>query len=126
MNNLNIEQSYKAMYVFLDNYWERDPSSDLGALLGSINPFLWGDDNMPIDESFVVDWLDVFKGNNILKENISIDECYSSMIYFLEKQKENLNLKFEKIISDLRNGYEDKNSAYWKLWIDCCIDEIGR
>ena len=47
------EQAYRAMFSFLEKYYELSGSDDIGALLGSMNVF---GDGKPADAAMWADW----------------------------------------------------------------------
>jgi hypothetical protein len=54
---LTIRQAFEAMVVFLEVYYERTHSDDIGALLGDLNTHLWAD-GITGDPAAWKDWLE--------------------------------------------------------------------
>ena len=54
MNEIETKQAYLAMFTFLDDFWNRTKSDDVGALLGSM-PLLA--DGKTADPSIWEDWV---------------------------------------------------------------------
>jgi hypothetical protein len=54
MTRLNERESYAAMVIFLEKYYELTNSSDVGALLGSMQLL---EDGTPADAALWSDWL---------------------------------------------------------------------
>jgi len=54
MNELNPLQAYRAMFYFLEAYYERTGADDVGALLGSMQLL---EDGMPADSAIWSEWL---------------------------------------------------------------------
>ncbi len=106
---LNHKDTFLCMFSLLDNYWEQNKMDDLGALLGSMNPYLFGD-GRPIDNKIEYDWEQV-TGKN---QHITVEEGYNYVIQFLEKQEDWLNLS--TVISDLKKAYENQDN-YWLKWL---------
>jgi hypothetical protein len=50
---LTPNEAYLAMFTFLQNYWERGHSSEVGALLGSLSLL---PDGKPADAAVTSDW----------------------------------------------------------------------
>jgi hypothetical protein len=55
MEMINEEQAYKAMFRFLENYYELTKSDDIGDLLGGMNQELFAD-GRPADPAMWEDW----------------------------------------------------------------------
>lgn len=51
--NMSSEQAYAAMYAFLDAWYQKTKSDDLGALLGSMSLL---PDGAPADSAIHSDW----------------------------------------------------------------------
>ncbi|PNK61344.1 hypothetical protein [Psychrobacter sp. FDAARGOS_221] len=49
---LTHEEAYKAMFVFLESYYDRSKSDDIGGLLGSMSLV----EGKPIDQALWDDW----------------------------------------------------------------------
>lgn len=55
MNKLSDEQSYAAMYYFLEQIYKRTKSDYLGGLLGSMSVL---EDGAPADAAITKDWFE--------------------------------------------------------------------
>ena len=58
MSTLSTEQAFDAMRLFLDDYFKRTRSEDIGSLLGDLQQ---SDDGKPFDPAAWDDWLDCVK-----------------------------------------------------------------
>jgi hypothetical protein len=54
MNNITIQQGYRAMIDFLENYYDRTQSDDVGGLLGDL---MLLEDGTSADSAAWEDWL---------------------------------------------------------------------
>lgn len=50
---MTIEQTYRAMFIYLDEYYKRNPKAELGQVLGEIQLM---DDGRPFDPAVFEDW----------------------------------------------------------------------
>jgi hypothetical protein len=64
MEKLTELQAFNAMRKFLDGYWERTHSDDIGVLLGELQLF---PDGGTFDPAAWEDWMDAVEA--VLKEN---------------------------------------------------------
>lgn len=55
MEMINEEQAYKAMFRFLEKYYEQTQADEIGSLLGSMNLELFAD-GRPADPAMWEDW----------------------------------------------------------------------
>jgi hypothetical protein len=53
MRDLDAKEAYKAMFRFLEKYYELTQSDEIGALLGSMSLL---DDGMPADSAIWQEW----------------------------------------------------------------------
>ena len=53
METLTIKQAYAAMFYFLEQFYTRTKSDDIGGLLGAMSLL---DDGLPADRALVADW----------------------------------------------------------------------
>ena len=60
---LTVEQAYRAMFIFLDAYYQVTKADDVGALLGSmaymgdgepLDPALWGEWETAVQSAFSI------------------------------------------------------------------------
>jgi hypothetical protein len=111
---LNPLQAFNAMTQFLDSYYKKNLSDDLGILLSSME-FL--DDNETVDAATWDDWI------NILGENQTLTElqAFNAMIKYLTlyadlMDSEDLRNVLGKIeLSDNKLLLDD----VWASWISC-------
>jgi hypothetical protein len=73
--HLSPEQAFRAMFVFLSEYYERTArSAELADVLGDIQ--LIGSDGMPADPAAWDDWLAAI--NTVLADRVGVAEKVSS------------------------------------------------
>ncbi len=53
MQQLSAEQAYKAMFLFLDKYYQDTKSDDVGSLLSGMTLVA---DGMPADPAYALEW----------------------------------------------------------------------
>ncbi|MDP9315270.1 MAG: hypothetical protein M3R24_31150 [Chloroflexota bacterium] len=53
MEQLSTEQAYKAMFLFLDKYYQETSSNDVGSLLSGMALLA---DGMPVDSAYAHEW----------------------------------------------------------------------
>jgi len=133
--NLNIKEAYNISTDFLEKYYEKNPSDDLGILLSCM---MFLEDENPIDPALWEDWIDA--ANNIKTQykktksnkfiNFSLKEAYKIMEIYLKAYGERINsinikILLKKII--LPNEPKYKNSIYWQEWINSAdkIKKLG-
>ena len=63
MDEIKILDAFKAMYCFLNKYYTRTSSDDIGSLLGDLN---LSEDNKPMDPAAWEEWIDCI--NKITKK----------------------------------------------------------
>jgi len=56
--NLTPRQAYLAMFAFLDGYWRRGKSEEIGALLGALSLL---ENDRPADPALAADWDDAVR-----------------------------------------------------------------
>lgn len=111
---LNPLQAFNAMTQFLDSYYEKNLSDDLGTLLSSME-FL--EDNETVDAATWDDWINILGTNQTLTEL----QAYNAMIKYLTLYADLMNSQ------DLRNvlgaiELSDKelpSGDVWDSWISC-------
>jgi hypothetical protein len=119
---LTYWQGYLSMFHFLDKYYHRTKLDDLGALLGSMNPFLF-EGGLPADEVIATDWLDTIKKDDILKEDLEVGECFEFMIQFLKYQESWFTIDLHPLLNELKKAHSNKgNNILWTAWIDSCLE----
>jgi len=96
------EDGYNRMVIFLSNYYQRTKLDDLGALLGSMDPFLWTN-RKPIDPCMTIDWNRVVSDNNLTDE-----QCLDAICKFIKIQQAEFKYNLKQIIVDLED-FTDRN-----------------
>src|SRR5260221_1979307 len=76
-NTLTSLQAYSAMLCFLENYYNKTLSDDLGSLLGDLQ--LCDDDKKPWDPAVWHDWIKALG----TEHSITILDAFRAMISFL-------------------------------------------
>lgn len=111
MNNiLTPLQAYKVMICFLDNYYNKTLSNDLGSLLGDLQ---LSNDGTPFDPAAWHDWIKAL-GND---QQITTMDAFRAMINFLDDySKRTSSLDIQILINDIQ---QEKDS-----WIKCMNDVI--
>jgi hypothetical protein len=56
-SQIAARHAYKAMFSFLEQYWETTKSDELGILLGSMSLL---DDGLPADPAIWSEWLKIY------------------------------------------------------------------
>ena len=115
--SITSDQAFAAMYFLLGEYFKKCKQiDDLGALLGTIDPFLW-EEGTPIDPGTIYDW------NNCVKKTsdkytvnylFSEEESYNIVIAYLKFYVTNYGFNFKDIIFDLTN-----NTIWKEKWPQC-------
>lgn len=121
---INYWQAYKAMVIFLQDYYFRMKLDDLGALLGTMDYriFTGGE---PTDNSMIPMWLDTLKEDDIMKEDLEIDEGLIFVKKFVKKMSQYLNYDLKPLIDELEaatNSTNSKGIEMRKKWIDCFLN----
>jgi hypothetical protein len=93
MNNkeilLTIDDAYDAVFYFLDDFFMRTKSGDIGCLAGDM-AFL--EDGSSADSAATSDWEDsVQKIKPSITKPLTIDEAYVAMIDFLDGYRDRTN-----------------------------------
>lgn len=105
----NYLEAYEIVFKYLDKYWEKTKMDDLGGLLGGMDPTLFTDKN-PANPRYLNEWEEITNK----RTDISIEECFSYMIKFLELQNEWLDL--QEFIDHLKKVRRQKSND-WKEWL---------
>lgn len=118
---LTYWQGYLAMFYFLDELYLKYKWDDLGVLLGAIDPFLF-DGGLPMDEAEVIDWLDIVKKEDILKEELTEEVNFIFMQNFILYKQKSRSWHLEDLQAHLKNIYFNKTyNQEWAQWLDCCL-----
>lgn len=109
---LSLEEAYLAMFYMLDEYYNSTKNDDLGALLSSLNPYLFID-SISADSAAWSDWIDIVSEVTHEKKITSV-EAFKSMINFLEFYEKEFCFNLETILKELKNKYiyDDKWEEY--------------
>ena len=78
-NKLNDKEAYEAMFIYLNNLYERTNSDDLAGYLGSM---LLMEDGKPVDSAVWSDWM------SAIKEVKNKDKTGTSKIDFILDQRD--------------------------------------
>ena len=103
------------MFIFLDEYYNRKKTDDLGALLGIITPNLC-EDKLPADKASFNQWTACLKGiiaRTADCDLLSVKESYNVMISFLRYYENEFGFDFKEVLNDL------KTDSMKKEWIHC-------
>jgi hypothetical protein len=123
--NIDYLRGYYATFKFLDSIWEDDKNSELGLLLGTMNPYIW-EDKLPIDKTIITNWIAIF--NEIAANGkMTVDGCFEAMIRFVKMEEEQLRLNLTEIINKLTSvdSSDINHKKMWTNWIDSLINQNG-
>jgi hypothetical protein len=110
---MNLIEGYRIMFCFLDDYYCKNESDELGDLLGSMSLLT---DNTPMDSAYIRDWetavfqITVQKGIDVLSSNAT----YYAMLAFLRNWSE---LGTDGTINRLCE-YLEESSPKSNEWLD--------
>lgn len=117
MIKINVMEAYKAMICFLENYYYRTLSDDIGSLLGDMqlsdsgdtwDPVVWKDWIIVLDNKISITTIEAFKGMfKFLQAYYIRTSCFSNDI---------------KMILDAMQIEEDGrliDTDIWRTWIHC-------
>ena len=115
---LSIKESFLAMRIFLDKYYFRTKSFDIGGLLG--DTILFGG-NETADPAAWEDWIS--SAEKYIKEfdNIDICKAYIIMMDFLKEYGLRVNSnEVALLVSEMKlvKDSESKNKRYWNEWLE--------
>ncbi|HBS48128.1 TPA: hypothetical protein DEO28_03525 [Candidatus Dependentiae bacterium] len=125
--NLNVKEAYNAMVDFLDKYYEKIHSDNVGSFLGCL---VLLNDGMPVDIALWEDWIDsVNKMKKQYKKNeenepinFTFTQSYEIAEDFLNEYYKRTNSAYEdfgnliKGMTLLENG-KSINPEYWEEWV---------
>lgn len=119
MNN-TIEglQVYKAMICFLDAYYNKTLSDDLGSLLGDLQLC---DDGGPFDPAAWDDWMRSLGTD----KPVTMLDAFRAMISFLNDYNERTSsVDIKDLLNSMQRREEGKDMAVlWNIWINS-VDEV--
>jgi hypothetical protein len=112
-------EAYKAMICFLDSYYNKTLSDDLGSLLGDLQ--LFSDCSGTFDPAAWHDWIKALGTD----QPITIDNAFRAMINFLNAYYERTSSVDIKGLIDSIQQEENKVivSAGWSNWLES-INEV--
>lgn len=113
-------QAFNTMKIFLENYYKKTNSDDVGALLGAMQFF---PDGGTYDPAIWNDWID-YIGTS---QSVTPLEAYIAMLKFLEFYLGNSDSHgLQAFISELQLSNENKinNSTVWNDWLLCIEDAL--
>ena len=123
---LTLDDAYDAMVDYLEKYYEKTKSDDIGLLVGDMMLF---DDGISTDPAALDDWnQSVCKIKNLRIDNIqrlTITEAYNTMIDYLDSYRDRTNSKeIATLLSNMMVA-EDKiiPNASWNAWV-VSVDKI--
>ena len=112
VKNLSILQAYCVVLDYLDKYYFKTYSNDIGDLVGDMH-FL--QDGRPVDDAAWEDWLDAVSKKGKPEVNVhqsagislTIDEAYAAMINFLEGYVYRTNSEETRKLLDEKIAFKD-------------------
>jgi hypothetical protein len=110
-------QAFKAMAIFLDEYYWLTKSDDLGGLLGAMSFDIFGDGTQTADPAIWDDWIDCLAG----KDHLTIQEAYKSIIIFVSEQfSPQPDEHVAALVEGMQFSSDNKpiNSLLWQQWCD--------
>lgn len=110
---LNIMQAYKAMQFFLEDYYFKSKSDDLGSLLGGMQLFSEG---QTWDPAMWGEW----KRGLVSCEKITILEAFEAMYKFLKDYCTYVESEDVQALLSIMQGPIDGNfdTIAWTKWLD--------
>jgi hypothetical protein len=121
---LTIKQAFFAMFYLLDTYFDNGYESDLGGLLGAINPYLF-DGDMPADTATFDEWKSCISEVSEKNDNsIKADGVYKAIIKFLEFYSTEFGFNLEDIINDVKK-HRISNESVCEVWSQCVEKALG-
>lgn len=121
---IDIKEAFDLMIIYLDKYYERTNSNDIGGLLGDAMIL---EDGTTADSAMMDDWLlSVKKNTNKIDNNYMDIKCaYLALIDFLKDYGERINSnEIANLISDMTlvKDNESQNKRCWKEWLEAVTD----
>lgn len=120
---LTILQAFNAMTKFLDDYYHKTLSDDVGSLLGDM---LFLQDGYTADAATWEDWTDVIETD----QPVTKLQAFDAMRKFIDnyyKRTSSTSLDIRELLHDMKLIENNKtmNPNTWKIWIEC-VDETLR
>ncbi len=126
-NKISPREAFDAMSLFLEDFYNKTDSDDVGSLLSEIQ---FCSDNSTMDPAAWYDWLNCLtkvsstKREACILEDLSYIEAFKSMVCFLENYFEHTSSDdVGSLLRDLQ-FLEDGGTAdpaAWEDWLDCVI-----
>ncbi len=91
------------MFRFLDNYYFLNESDSLGSLLGDMDPYIFGDAEMPADPAVWEDWLKCVEKVCGKADTIAPAQLRPLLFAFLEMYRDEWGFDLNSVILALRN-----------------------
>lgn len=118
---LTALQAFKAMTKFLDNYYNKTLSDDVGSLLSGM---LFLQDGCTADPAMWKNWIDALK----TERNVTTLQAFNAMRRFLDafyKRTSSSSADLRNLLDSmkLKNG-EIQNLDTAKLWTDCINEAL--
>lgn len=107
------------MYCIMEKYYKRTNLDDLGALLGSFNPYLF-EGGMPADDAVWGDWKKCVRMVTT-RESLTESEAFCAMIFILELYNNEFGFEIDELLFYLK---EKSVTNSWQEWINC-IESIA-
>lgn len=108
-------QALRVASTFLDDYYQKTLSDDLGSLLGDIS--LLSDDTTA-DPAAWSDWNDALEKVLVIRQHISEQDAFLAMIRFLEEYTKRISSsEIDQLIDNLKIT-DDETNDVWKHWTD--------
>ncbi len=93
MRNLTAEEAFKAMFFFLDKFFEKNETESLAIILGELDI---ADDGTTRDTAAGIEWLECLKETvkepltELRRKNVTIDEAYDAMYRLISRFSEQM------------------------------------
>lgn len=120
---LTVMQGYKAMYRFMDLFYEKTKCADTGSLLGSMS--FWSK-NRPVDAAMLELWADaIAKLDNSNKEALlTTKQAFVAMKHFLVFYYPTVSTRsstYQLLIDSLELSPDGipLDTIAWKIWEQC-------
>lgn len=114
-------QAFNAMRKFLEDYFYKSSSDDVGALLGAMQFFPEGG---TYDPAMWEDWIEYTDAH----QNMTPLQVYNAMLKFLDFYIGNSeSVQIQAFLRDLQLLPEGgtKDSAIWEFWVQCLKSEMS-
>ena len=121
-NLLTPLQAYGAMLCFLENYYHKTLSDDLGSLLGDMQ--LCDDDQKTWDQAAWADWITVLDE----KSSMATLDAFKAMMNFLNVYYERtLSVDIKFLLNEIQlKENEEVASMEWNNWVECVNKVINK